>query len=226
MSQNSTLTCFISPGSTPRRCRPARARPGRIGLGCSRNPAGASPSSDAPHWPQNRFSGGLAAPHDRTRRFQRRPALAAELHSRQDCLRGTESTSNRASKGSAPGCCLEILLTLAASCTKVKFGDPSVSPPLTLRRRCSSYEVSTVRSAVIDGMKKYAAAVRIHELFGYRERRPPVAGRVVRIRLIHLAGAVTGRLPDDRVKPRRHLRRRRDAPCRRRNRGCSRSCAV
>jgi len=47
MSQNSTLTCFISPGSAG---RAAGTRP--------------DASSGAPHWPQNRFSGGLAAPHD------------------------------------------------------------------------------------------------------------------------------------------------------------------
>src|SRR5215813_2356672 len=58
MSQNSTVTCFNSPGSGA----PPVAGRATVGLGVlSRS---MSPPSEAPHWPQNRLSGGLAAPHD------------------------------------------------------------------------------------------------------------------------------------------------------------------
>ena len=39
------------------------------------------------------------------------------------------------------------------------------------------------------------------ELLGYSEYRPPPPCRVIGKRLIHPSGAVTGRLPDDRVEP-------------------------
>src|SRR6516225_8495717 len=51
MSQNNTVTCFISPGSV----LPASAN----ALFC-----GPGVASGAPHWPQNRCSGGLLAPQD------------------------------------------------------------------------------------------------------------------------------------------------------------------
>jgi|HubBroStandDraft_4_1064222.scaffolds.fasta_scaffold08211_2 hypothetical protein len=60
MSQNNTLTCFISPGRVPTGVRigairgSGEAEAFRPGL-----------ERGAPHCPQNLFSGGLAAPHDR-----------------------------------------------------------------------------------------------------------------------------------------------------------------
>jgi len=36
------------------------------------------------------------------------PRIGRRISYRQDCLRGTECTSNRASKGRAPGCCPDI----------------------------------------------------------------------------------------------------------------------
>ena len=86
------------------------------------------------------------------------PRTGRRTSYRQNCLRGTESTSSRASKGSAPDAG-QLLLTLALECTKIKIGDPSASFHLAAATVMLVYEVNTVRSAVIDGIKKYAAAV-------------------------------------------------------------------
>ena len=53
--------------------------------------------------------------------------------------------------------------------------------------------------------KKIGCSGKFDELFRDSESRPPAAGRIVRIWLIHRAGAAVLRLPDDRIKPRRHL---------------------
>src|SRR5271167_382347 len=64
MSQNSTVTCFISPG----RAVPGATARAAAGFGMKGSGATAScrpgRSNGAPHWPQNRCSGGLPAPQD------------------------------------------------------------------------------------------------------------------------------------------------------------------
>ena len=62
MSQQSTVTCFISPGRMPLGPEAGTGRGvngSAVAESCS-----PGPSIGAPHRPQNRFSGGLAAPHD------------------------------------------------------------------------------------------------------------------------------------------------------------------
>src|SRR6516164_10159011 len=60
MSQNSTVTCFISPGSVLSPSLPSPAS----GRDLDRTLAGALPTSGLPQCPQNLCSGGLSAPHD------------------------------------------------------------------------------------------------------------------------------------------------------------------
>src|SRR5271163_3650736 len=64
MSQNSTVTCFISPGSAV----PGAAALAAAGLGMKGSGATAScrpgRSNGARHWPQNRISVGLSEPQD------------------------------------------------------------------------------------------------------------------------------------------------------------------
>ena len=89
-----------------------------------------------------------------------------------------------------------------ARCTK--FGNPTDSAPPRTPPGCWSYAVSTVRSAVNDRKKKYAAAVRTANWSGMARVETPASGRIVRIGLVHPAGAIIGRLPDDRVKSGRY----------------------
>ena len=53
-----------------------------------------------------------------------------------------------------------VSLTLAASCTEVKFGNPPVLPPLTRDGDARPTWSAPCEAPVIDGMKKYPAAVR------------------------------------------------------------------
>src|SRR5262249_13861066 len=52
--------------------------------------------------------------------------------------------------------------------------------------------------------KEIGGGGQLDELFRHRQRRPPAAGRIVRIGLIHHAHAAALRLADDRVDTRRH----------------------
>jgi hypothetical protein len=63
---------------------------------------GRSPSSDAPHWPQNLFSGGLAAPHDK------HPEASDAPHWPQNLMSAGLSAWHREHlMPVAPGCCVD-----------------------------------------------------------------------------------------------------------------------
>src|SRR5215471_20487059 len=64
MSQNSTVTCFISPGRVLTPSLPSPASGGGSGRELDGTPARALLTSGLPQCPQNLWSGGLSAPHD------------------------------------------------------------------------------------------------------------------------------------------------------------------
>src|SRR5262249_21159994 len=101
----------------------------------------------------------------RTRSLQRRPALTAEIHAgRIICAapRAPQTGPPNPARRSA----VEDIITDSREFAPTPNSAPGEYGPPPPRRGCWCYEISTVRSAVIDGMKKYPAAVSSTNCFG------------------------------------------------------------